>query len=259
MAVDRASRRRAPDAGRPRGHRCYGTPPPGLDPEQLGGYLIVVEGPDGSGRTTQLAFLRPWLEANGYAVVDVGLRRSRLVAPEISRAMELNVLGPTTMSLFYATDFFDQLDDKIVPALRSGFVVLADRYIYSLIARAAVRGLRRAWLRRLYSPAVVPDAIFYLKTSPEVLLDRVFRKAHSLDYWESGRDIGLSTDLLQSFLQYQAVLQSEFLRMERLYGFTIVDGDRSIAGVNQDLRRGIARLLGIPVGSMPRLATPPPP
>lgn len=251
-------RRRAPALGdKSRRHRFYGTPPPGLIPQELSGYLIVLEGPDGSGRTTQVALLRPWLEGNGFAVVDVGLRRSTLVASEITRAMELNVLGPSTMSLFYATDFVDQLEHRIVPALRAGFVVLADRYIYSLIARAAVRGINRSWLRRLYGVAIVPDLIFYLQVKPENLLERVFGKAHSLDYWESGRDIGLSTDLLQSFLQYQALLQNEFLRMQRIYDFTIVNGDRSIARVNRDLRRGIARLLGIRVGSLPRAVSGP--
>jgi dTMP kinase len=250
----RARQARPADAAHTQ-HRCYGKPPPGLNPAELNGHLIVLEGPDGSGRTTQIALLRQWLEGSGFAVVDVGLRRSTLVASEISQAMELNVLGPVTMSLFYATDFVDQLENRIVPALRAGFVVLADRYIYSLVARAATRGLNRIWMRRLYTMAIVPDAIFYLKVSPENLLARRFRKALSLDYWESGRDLGLSTDLLESFQRYQTLLQEEFLGMQRIFGFHIIDGDRSVAKVNGDLRRGIAKLLGIRPGTMPRVTT----
>lgn len=249
----RAPRARSVATAPGRVHRSYGNPPPNLRLDELGGHLIVLEGPDGSGRTTQILLLKQWLEGEGFAVVDVGLRRSMLIGSEIARARELNVLGPVTMTLFYTTDFVDQLENRIVPALRAGFVVLADRYIYSLIARAATRGLSRTWLRRMHDMAIVPDAIFYLRVSTDHLLERVFQKQQSLDYWESGRDLGFSADLLESFHRYQTVLQNEFLDMGKHYSFQVIEGDRSIAQVNQDLRKGIAKLLGIRPGRMPAM------
>jgi len=120
--------------------RCFDQPPPGVDLEKLQGALIVVEGPDSSGRSTQIELLARWLGERGYAVEQVGLKRSRLVARSLEEAQEGNVLSPRTMTLFYATDFYDQLENRIVPALKAGYVVLADRYIYTLIARSTVRG-----------------------------------------------------------------------------------------------------------------------
>ena len=109
--------------------KFYGTPPPGAEPASLGGKLIVIEGADGSGRSTQIAIVNDWLERNGHATVQVGLRRSTLVSAELDKAKQGNTLGRITMSVFYATDFADQLDNIIIPALHAGFVVLADRYI----------------------------------------------------------------------------------------------------------------------------------
>jgi dTMP kinase len=129
--------------------RTYGTRLPGLPDESLSGKLIVVEGADGSGRSTEVALLREWLEVEGHAVVDTGLRRSTLVAEEIDRAKQGHTLGATTMALLYAVDFADQLENKIVPALSAGSTVLADRYIYTLMARAVVRGASRGWAQRL--------------------------------------------------------------------------------------------------------------
>ena len=143
----------------------YGEGLPGIDVSQLTGKLIVVEGADGSGRSTQIALLKDWLEKAGHGTVDVGLRRSTLVSQELEEAKKGNILGHLTMSLFYATDFADQLENKIIPALRAGFVVLADRYIYTLMARDIVRGADRKWVESLYGIALIPDAVFYL-TSP---------------------------------------------------------------------------------------------
>jgi dTMP kinase len=205
--------------------------------------LIVVEGADGSGRSTQIARLVEWLEGRGHATVQVGLKRSTLVSEELDRAQEGNILSHTTLSLFYATDFADQLENIILPALKAGFMVLADRYIYTLMARDMVRGMDEAWLKNLYGIALVPDAVFYLNVSPEQLVQRNFAKNHALDYWESGMDLGLSRDLFDSFLKYQALMETHFTRLQEIYGFTIVDGNRSVDEVNVELRKKISAVL----------------
>jgi dTMP kinase len=223
--------------------RFYGHGIPGVDPRLLTGRLIVVEGADGSGRSTQTAQLVEWLEGRGHPTVQVGLKRSTLVSEELERAQQGNILSRTTLSLFYATDFADQLENVMLPALKSGFMVLADRYIYTLMARDLVRGFDLDWLRNLYDIAVIPDAVFYLQVSPEQLVQRTFAKSHSLDYWESGMDLGLSRDMFDSFIRYQGLVSEKFQYLQKIYGFTIVDGNRSVAEVNQELRRQIESLL----------------
>ncbi|HLX41726.1 MAG TPA: thymidylate kinase, partial [Ktedonobacteraceae bacterium] len=126
--------------------------------EVLPGRLIVIEGTDGVGRTTQLRLLRPWLESSGYAVVDTEMTRSELVGTGLKQAKEGHTLGPITLNLFYATDFVDRFESQILPALRAGFVVLTDRYIFSLMARALVRGADPKWIRSIYGLALKPDA-----------------------------------------------------------------------------------------------------
>jgi len=179
--------------------RTYGTDLPGLPPGKFAGKLIVVEGADGSGRTTEVELLKNWLEIQGHAVVDVGLRRSNLVSEEIDRAKQGHTLGPTTMALLYAADFGDQLENKIVPALSAGSTVLADRYIYTLMARA-------------------------------------IGKYGSLDYWESGMDLSLSRDLFESFFLYQDKLAVEFEWMAKDYGFHLIDANRRPEQVDSDIR-----------------------
>jgi len=223
--------------------RFYGQGLPGLDPAQLSGKLVAIEGADGSGRSTQIALLRDWLEGRGHAVVDVGLRRSTLVSKQLDQAKQGNILGPTTLSLFYATDFADQLENIIVPALRSGFIVLADRYIYTLMARDLVRGADRPWLESLYGIALIPDAVFYLRVSPKQLVERNFQKHVTLDYWESGMDIGLSRDMLDSFMTYQKLIQREFTRMQSTYEFEAVNGNRSIRAISRELQAKVGRVV----------------
>lgn len=225
--------------------RSFGRKLPELSDSKFAGRLLVIEGADGSGRSTQMAKLSSWLEANGFAVRTMGLRRSNLVAEELESAKQGNVLTHTTLSLFYATDFFDQLVHEMIPALRAGFIVLADRYVYTLMARDAVRGADREWLRNLYSPALVPDAVFYFKVGGRQLVERNFQKNATLDYWESGMDIGLSRDMFDSFLKYQRMLQAEFQRMQDEYGFEVINANQRIETIQRDLRRKIGALLGI--------------
>ncbi len=224
-------------------HRFYGHGIPRIKPEQLGGKLIVVEGADGSGRSTQIVELVNWLETSGLPTVQVGLKRSTLVSEELERAQEGNVLSRTTLSLFYATDFADQLENIILPALKAGFIVLSDRYIYTLMARDMVRGMDEKWLKNLYGIAPVPDAVFYLSVEPEELVQRNLSKNATLDYWESGMDLGLSRDVFDSFLKYQAAMQNAFKTLQKTYGFDIVDANRSANAVNKELRKKISSVL----------------
>ncbi|AJE04843.1 thymidylate kinase [Geobacter pickeringii] len=209
----------------------YGEGIPGVKPEELIGRLIVIEGADGSGRSTQMELLRDYLENKGHATLNVGLRRSTLVSDELNEAKQGNVLGEITRSLFYATDFADQLENRIIPALKAGFIVLADRYIYTLMARDVVRGADPEWVRSLYGVALVPHLVIYLRVSPGQLVERNFRKNATLDYWESGMDLGLSRDIFDSFMQYQRLIQKQFSLMQTEYGFHVVNGNRSVRSV----------------------------
>ena len=224
--------------------KFYGDGLPGVKADDLQGQLIVIEGADGSGRSTQIAMLKDWLERKGYAIVDTGLKRSTLVSEDLASAKEGNVLTHTTMSLFYATDFADQLENKIIPALRAGFIVLADRYIYTLMARDIVRGADPGWVRSLYGMALVPDIIFYLRVSPKQLVERNFQKNATLDYWESGMDVGLSRDMFDSFIKYQRQMQAQFKHMENEFGFVEIDGNRSRRAICGEIQSKIEAILG---------------
>ena len=225
--------------------RFYGSPMPGVKPEDLSGSLFVVEGTDGSGRSTQISLLTEWLESEGFAVQTMGLRRSFLVGEDIDALMAENTVTRTTLALMYGTDFFDQLERRILPALRSGLIVLADRYIFTLIARAAVRGLGRDYLHGLYEIALRPDLTFWLNVRPEVAFDREFKKSQTISYWESGRDMSLSNDLFQSFIRYQSLIKREFEYLSKRHGFIELDGEAGVPEVNKYLRRRIAAQLGI--------------
>ncbi|RTZ69497.1 MAG: thymidylate kinase [Verrucomicrobia bacterium] len=229
---------------RPLAKRFLGHVLPGIRPSELTGRLIVIEGADGSGRSTQIQRLVDWLEAGGHATTQVGLKRSNLASEELESAKNGNILNRTTLSLFYATDFADQLENIIIPSLRAGFIVLADRYIYTLMARDMVRGLDSDWVKSLYSIAIKPDAVFYLKLPPEKLIQRNFMKNHTLDYWESGMDLGLSLDMFDSFVQYQQLLADKFDELRKSWGFTTVDADQSMSELNRELRSNVERVLG---------------
>lgn len=225
--------------------RFYGTPLPGIKPEELSGNLIVVEGADGSGRSTQISLVTEWLESEGFAVQTMGLRRSYLVSEDIDALLAENAVTRLTLALMYSTDFFDQLERRILPALRSGLIVLADRYIFTLIARAAVRGISRDYLHGIYDIALRPDLTFWLNVRPEVAFDREFKKSQTISYWESGRDMSLSNDLFQSFIRYQSLIKREFEYLSKRHGFIELDGEASVAEVNRELRTRIASHLGI--------------
>jgi dTMP kinase len=223
--------------------KFYGEGLPGVDPGALKGKLIVIEGPDGSGRSTQIADLTNWLEGRGYAVEQVGLKRSTLVGAELAQAKQGNVLSPRTLSLFYATDFADQLENRIIPALRAGFIVLADRYIYTLMARDIVRGAEFEWLRSVYSIALVPDIVMYLRVTPQRLLERYIYRGRELDYWESGMDIGYSRSWYDSYIRYQTEVHRVFAKLQALYGFVTVNGMRTPRSVTRHLQTRIEAVI----------------
>jgi dTMP kinase len=217
----------------------YGKGLPYLTEHDWPGHLLVVEGADGCGRSTQIALLKDWLERRGHAVLSTGLRRSALASEMITRAKQGNLLGRTTLSLLYATDLADQLENRMIPALRAGFVVLADRYIYSMMARDLVRGADRHWLEQLFGFALRPDLVIYLHTLPEERLHRTLAKSGALDYWESGMDLGLAHDRFSSYLQYQGLLQEQYDRMQAQYGFTVVDG----SAPREDVHKAVCKLV----------------
>ena len=217
----------------------------GLNPSELNGTLIVIEGLDGSGRSTQIALLQEWLESEGFAVQTSGLRRSNLVGRDIDELLAKNAVTRLTLALMYATDFFDQLEHRIVPALRSGAVVLADRFIFTLIARSVVRGINRDYLTGLYAMAIRPHLTFWLNLRPETAFAREFKKAQAISYWEAGRDMSLSHDLYWSFVRYQTMIKREFEVMAKKNSFIELDGEASVSTVNKLLRQRIGEHLGI--------------
>jgi dTMP kinase len=222
----------------------YGTALPGVEMENYSGKLIVIEGTDSVGRSTHVEMLRNWLEASGYAVLDTGMTRSNLAGRGIRAAKTGHTLGRLTMQLFYAADFADRLENEILPALRAGFIVLTDRYVYSAIARAVVRGCDDNWIRGIYEIALVPDAVFYLRiNSAEELVSRVLASESGFDYWESGMDLRLGEDLYDSFISYQKLLLEEFDKMSKRYGFKVINASRSVNRVAGTLRRAVAGVI----------------
>jgi dTMP kinase len=223
----------------------FGEPLVGFDPREITGTLVVIEGMDGSGRSTQISLLQEWLESEGFAVQTSGLRRSTLVGRDIDELLAKNAVTRLTLALMYCTDFFDQLEHRIVPALKSGAVVLADRYIFTLIGRGVVRGINRDYLSGLYAMALRPHLTFWLNVRPETAFGREFRKAQAISYWEAGRDMSLSHDLYWSFIRYQTMIKREFEAFAKRHDFLELDGEASVSTVNKLLRQRVADQLGI--------------
>src|SRR6059036_96350 len=223
----------------------FGEPLVGFDPSEITGSLIVIEGMDGSGRSTQIALLQEWLESEGFAVQTSGLRRSNLVGRDIDELLAKNAVTRLTLALMYATDFFDQVEHRILPALRSGTIVLADRFIFTLIGRGVVRGINRDYLSGLYAMALRPHLTFWLNVRPETAFGREFKKAQAISYWEAGRDMSLSHDLYWSFIRYQTMIKREFEVMAKRNNFIELDGEASVPAVNKQLRQKIGESLGI--------------
>ncbi len=222
--------------------RYYGRGVPYLPMKDYPGKLIAIEGTDGVGRSTQIQLLREWLEVKGYGVVETGWTRSELMQPTIELAKSSNTLNKLTFVLLYATDFADRLEKEIIPALKAGFIVLSDRYIFSALARAGVRGVDRQWLRTLYGFAIAPHMVFYLKVDVSTLIGRVLA-ARGMDFWESGMDLKQSDEIYDSFRSYQSKLLREYASMADEFNFRVVDARRSIGQIQDELRRRVATFL----------------
>lgn len=222
--------------------RYYGEGLPYVADEAWPGKLIVIEGTDGVGRTTQITMLRRWLEIQGFGTVETGWTRSKLIGRAITKAKKGHTLNRLTYTLMYATDFADRLEYQIIPALRNGFIVLADRYIYTAMARAVVRGVDRRWVRELFGFAAVPDLVVHLKLSVPELIPRVLA-AGRMNYWESGMDLNLGEDLYDSFKKYQSMIIDELNVMANEYDFVTLDGTLSPDEIHGTLREHVSKLL----------------
>lgn len=206
------------------------------------GLLIVIEGTDGSGKSTQLELLKKYLQEQSYGVMVSEWKTSRLIADVIDDAKERNLLNATTYSLLYAADFADRLENQIIPALKSGFIVLLDRYYYTALARDVVRGQNIDWVNNLYDYAPEPDLVFYLDMPIDVLLKRIIGTT-GLDFYESGKDIGFSTDFYKSFEIYQNKCLEQYEKMKQEYGFISIDGTKSITAIHKIMCNHVQKIL----------------
>lgn len=195
--------------------------------EVIPGKLIAVEGLDGSGKSTQIALLRRWFEIESFKVFFTEWNSSEVVKQATSKGKKKKLLTPTTFSLIHATDFADRYERQILPLLRAGYIVLADRYIYTAFARDAVRGVDRQWVRKLYSFARQPDLTFFFDVPLEVALDRILSGRPELKFHEAGMDLGLSDDPEESFKIFQGMIYREYHRLKREFNFVTVDASRA--------------------------------
>jgi len=222
--------------------RYYGYGLPYVSIDGYPGKIIAIEGTDGVGRSTQIALLREWLEIQGYGVSETGWTRSSLMQPTIDLAKSSNTLNKLTFVLLYATDFADRLEKEIFPALKAGFIVLSDRYIFTAMARAGVRGVDRSWIRSLYGFAIAPHRVFYLKIDVDTLIRRVL-ESRGMNYWESGMDMKLGDDIYDSFRAYQRQLLKEYQSLGDEFGFCVLDARKRINVIQEELRRQVGEFL----------------
>ena len=233
----------------------FGEGLPYVDVSDLRGKLIVIEGTDGVGRSTQIEELRKWLEIKGYGVATTGWTRSPLLSKAIDQAKAGHTLNVRTYSLLYAADLADRLENQVIPALKAGFIVLADRYIYTAFARSVIRGIDRQWIRKTFGFALEPDVVFYMQIGMEDLVPRVInsetmskryweeKSGEGMDYWESGMDLRLGEDFYDSFIEYQKRILDEFNRMAKQYNFVVIDSTKSLEETSRALKQGISLIL----------------
>jgi dTMP kinase len=209
-------------------------------PHEYPGKLFVVEGIDGSGKTTQLGLLAKWMSAEGHRVFVTEWNSSALVKAATKTGKKKNALTPMTFSLLHATDYADRLLYKIIPPLKAGMIVLADRYTYTAFARDVTRGVDRQWVRELYSFAVRPDLTLYFRVPIDVSLDRLLARRVKLKFYEAGMDLGWSTNPVDSFRQFQGKVLAEYDRIVDEYGLEVVEAVGSITEQQRVVRTLIA-------------------
>ena len=200
------------------------------------GRLIVFEGLDGSGKSTQAALLGKWLAARGHRVFFTEWNSSQLVSSTIRRGKKKGLLTPTTFSLLHAVDFADRFERQILPPLRAGYLVVCDRYSYTAFVRDAARGCDPEWVRTIYSFAPRPDRVFYFRVPVEVTLKRKLASRLKINYYEAGMDLGLSDDLEESYQRFQSRLRQEYERLAETDRFVVVDSTRSVEAIQADVR-----------------------
>jgi dTMP kinase len=235
--------------------KFFGEGLPYLKPFSVKGKLIVIEGTDGAGRSTQVALLRNWLEVQGYAVVETGWARSNLMHKSIELAKSGNIMDRMTFTLLYATDFADRFENQILPALKSGHIVLSDRYIYTAFVRDAVRDPDQKWIRNLFSFALVPDLVIHMKISIEALIPRVIESG-GMNYWEAGMDMHMGMDLFDSFVNYQSLLIDEYDKLAKEYGFETVDATKPVDEIQESIREKVKAHLEKPKARAPKAEAP---
>lgn len=192
------------------------------------GKLFIVEGIDGSGKSTQIALLKKWLEAEGYSVFFTEWNSSELVKETTKESKKKNLLTPTTFSLLHSADFADRLNYQIIPPLKAGMIVLADRYAFTAFARDAVRGVSREWVRNLYSFAIKPDISFYFDVPTEIACDRILSNRAEIKFHEAGMDLGFSDDIKKSFRIFQGKINEEYRKMVEEFALTPIDATLEI-------------------------------
>lgn len=218
--------------------------PPQPTPHPYPGKLIIVEGIDGSGKSTQLQLLQKWLESQGHKVFFTEWNSSELVKDTTKKGKKSKSLTPTTFSLLHATDFATRLYHEILPPLKAGMLVLADRYMYTAFARDVVRGVSPAWVRKLYSFAITPDLAFYYKVPIDVAIDRLLGGTRAqLKYYEAGMDLGLSQDISESFRIFQSRILAEYEKIVDEFGLTVMDATKDIASQQADMREVASKAL----------------
>jgi dTMP kinase len=213
--------------------------------EQISGKLIAVEGLDGSGKSTQIYLVKRWLELDGYKVFFTEWNSSVIVKNATKKGKKRQLLTPTTFCLIHATDFCDRYERQVLPLLRAGYIVLADRYMFTAFARDAVRGCNRRWIRNLYNFALRPDITFYFRVPMEVSLGRILKGRPKLKYFEAGMDLGLSNDPYESFRVFQGRISDEYDKMVSEFGFKVVDATQSINVQQAEVRRIITESIDL--------------
>jgi dTMP kinase len=213
-------------------------------PNRLAGRLIVVEGIDGSGKSTQIALLSQWLRLRGHAVAFSEWNSSPLVHETTRRGKKKEMFTPTSFSLIHATDFADRLERYIQPLLKAGAIVCADRYAYTAFARDVVRGVDRSWVRNLYRFALQPSLAFYFKVPLEVALGRILGGRNALKFYEAGMDLGLNRDIRASFRIFQGRILAEYESMVEEMGFHVIDATLPIEVQQKQMRSIFLREFG---------------
>ena len=218
--------------------KYFGESLPYLKPFQKKGRLIAIEGTDGCGRSTQIALLKNWLEVQGYAVIETGWARSNLMHKSIELAKSGNTMDRMTFTLLYATDFADRFENMIIPALKSGHIVLTDRYVFTAMARDVVRQPDTKWIRNLFSFALEPDLTLYMKIDIETLIPRAI-EGGGMNYWEAGMDLHMGQDLFDSFANYQVTQIAEYNKLAKEFNFETIDARKKVEEIQEDMREKV--------------------